>query len=290
MKPAKAGGSNVSKLANSFGTSSTTTTTTTPTSAASKPLSASAKKTAPPATSSSVPKQTNSAFSKQSVPKQSVPKQSVPKQSPPSNSANGIVSKQPAKNLSSSLAGTAGAPPRLGKRISNIRLDRELPILGPPQPLSKTVFTKYDTDKSGFISPDEFGFLVYDMGHALTEAELELAIKRLDSNGDGQISYEEFTIWWKQDERFAKLQLSEDELETLQEAVAVFSQYDVDRKGTIDSEKFKGLYDHLVSLNMTTKTLDSCMRDLDSDGNGEISFNEYVEWTIKTGATKVKLA
>jgi hypothetical protein len=36
--------------------------------------------------------------------------------------------------------------------------------------LSRRVFDKYDTDKSGSIRPEEFKFLCYDLGHHLSEA------------------------------------------------------------------------------------------------------------------------
>ena len=36
--------------------------------------------------------------------------------------------------------------------------------------------------------------MIYDMGHKLTEAELVAATLQLDKNGDGKISYDEFTV------------------------------------------------------------------------------------------------
>jgi len=35
--------------------------------------------------------------------------------------------------------------------------------------------------------------------------------------------------------------------------------------------------------------LDSCFKDLDTSADGEISFNEYVQWLVRIGATKVEL-
>lgn len=52
---------------------------------------------------------------------------------------------------------------------------------GPAPPLSKRVFDKYDHDKSGDISVTEFGNLCYEMGHFLSPAEIEMAVRRLDT-------------------------------------------------------------------------------------------------------------
>eukprot|EP01101_Sappina_pedata_P011484 TRINITY_DN772_c0_g1_i1.p1 TRINITY_DN772_c0_g1~~TRINITY_DN772_c0_g1_i1.p1 ORF type:complete len:213 (-),score=116.71 TRINITY_DN772_c0_g1_i1:119-757(-) len=195
------------------------------------------------------------------------------------------------QGLSASLGGVAGAP---GKKFAFVVPGKRLTLPAqndgtPKQPLSLSVFNKYDVDDNAAISPEEFRFLVYDMGHHLNEKELDFAFKRIDSNGDGQVSYDEFLKWWKNEERFQILQLTEQEQETLQEAIATFSQFDENRNGVISREEFAPLHAHLTALGLTTKSLETCLEDLDSDRNNEISFNEYVEWTIRIGATKVKL-
>jgi len=80
-------------------------------------------------------------------------------------------------------------------------------------PLSKRVFLKYDVDGSNSISFSEFRDLCSDFGYLLSDQELEMAIKLLDTNGDNVLQYEEFVKFWNNDERFNKLSLNEDELE-----------------------------------------------------------------------------
>jgi Ca2+-binding EF-hand superfamily protein len=50
------------------------------------------------------------------------------------------------------------------------------------------VFQHYDADASGFIDADEFAFLAYDLGVPLTDAEVDGAVKEIDTSGDGKIS------------------------------------------------------------------------------------------------------
>eukprot|EP01101_Sappina_pedata_P011524 TRINITY_DN7763_c0_g1_i1.p1 TRINITY_DN7763_c0_g1~~TRINITY_DN7763_c0_g1_i1.p1 ORF type:complete len:179 (+),score=85.43 TRINITY_DN7763_c0_g1_i1:31-567(+) len=173
------------------------------------------------------------------------------------------------------------------KRFSNLPI--ALPgIGGTTQALSKSVFNKYDTSNSGFISGGDFGFLCEDMGHKLSPQELAVAIKLLDHSGDGKISYDEFSKWWKSDSRFSNLQKSDAELVNLQESIATFQSFDKDHKGTICKEEFKPLHEHLVAIGVTDKTLENCLKDLDTDNNGVISFNEYVEWIARVGTLKPK--
>jgi len=60
----------------------------------------------------------------------------------------------------------------------------------------KTAFAKYDADGSGAIDKEELAELSKELGHELTEEELEKALKDLDLNGDGVIDVKEFSRWY----------------------------------------------------------------------------------------------
>eukprot|EP00833_Pecoramyces_ruminatium_P009022 jgi/Orpsp1_1/1183054/evm.model.c7180000083672.1 len=61
----------------------------------------------------------------------------------------------------------------------------------PRMPLSKIVFKKYDTDESGTINATEFRYMAYDLGYYISDKELEVAIKTVDSSGTGNITYDD---------------------------------------------------------------------------------------------------
>lgn len=44
----------------------------------------------------------------------------------------------------------------------------------------------------------------------------------------------------------------------------------------------------LTKHGLTTKTFDQCFRELDSDGSGHITYNEYIQWLIRIGSLKLK--
>ena len=64
------------------------------------------------------------------------------------------------------------------------------------KPLSRIMFDKFDTDGSGAIGKEEFKNLCYDLGHFLSDQELELGMQWLDKDGSGEIEYDEFVEWY----------------------------------------------------------------------------------------------
>ena len=62
----------------------------------------------------------------------------------------------------------------------------------------QALFLKYDKDRSGFLDKDELREALYEsIGAALTAGEVDHILSTLDSSGDGRITYEEFSLWWK---------------------------------------------------------------------------------------------
>lgn len=91
--------------------------------------------------------------------------------------------------------------------------------------VSQIVFKKYDEDGNG-ISTSEFRNLCYDLGHYLSEDELNMAIKFLDADGSGKIEYNEFQKWWRESNKWSKLELSDDQIRVLNQAATYFGYFD----------------------------------------------------------------
>ncbi|KAK3603078.1 hypothetical protein CHS0354_015773 [Potamilus streckersoni] len=56
----------------------------------------------------------------------------------------------------------------------------------------REAFRVFDKDGSGFISAAELSHAMTNLGEKLTEEDVEGMIREADTDGDGQISYEEF--------------------------------------------------------------------------------------------------
>jgi calcium-binding protein CML len=57
----------------------------------------------------------------------------------------------------------------------------------------KHLFKMFDRDGNGFITAAELAHSMAKLGHALTAEELTGMIKEADTDGDGRISFEEFS-------------------------------------------------------------------------------------------------
>ena len=56
----------------------------------------------------------------------------------------------------------------------------------------KEAFNKYDADGSGSISPEELRHVIAELGEDLASHEVDKLIKEADTDGDGDINYQEF--------------------------------------------------------------------------------------------------
>lgn len=59
-----------------------------------------------------------------------------------------------------------------------------------------TVFKKFDKDSSGKIDVSELKTVISELGGTISDDEATAAMKQLDSNGDGQCSFDEFKAFW----------------------------------------------------------------------------------------------
>jgi len=148
-------------------------------------------------------------------------------------------------------------------------------------PLSQRIFNKYDKDQDGSIGTNELHALCLEMGVMLNAEQLEVALKVMDSDGNGTIEFDEFEKWWNSEDRFGQMQRTPEEIEYLQGAYAKFVSFDKDGNGTIERDEFNDLHAMLVAEQYTNHAVDDDWADMDKDASGFISFAEYNEWLIE---------
>jgi len=148
-------------------------------------------------------------------------------------------------------------------------------------PLSQRIFNKYDTDQDGSIGTSELHALCLEMGVELNKEQLEVAVKVMDTDGNGTIEFDEFEKWWNSEDRFGKMQRTPEEIEYLQGAFAKFVSFDTDGNGTIERNEFDALHAMLVEEKYTSHGVEDDWADMDKDASGFISFAEYNEWLIE---------
>ena len=142
-----------------------------------------------------------------------------------------------------------------------------------PEIVLRSLFTKFDSDGSGTLTKNETSnFLINDLGFDNETAEECLLIH--DNDGSGTMSYEEFTTWLHSGEGTRQF----DDASTyykIHAAVEMFKKYDTDGKDSLDVTKFRKV---LEDMNEEAIDAEEAIKALDMDGNGVISFPEFLKW------------
>eukprot|EP00808_Paulinella_micropora_P004708 g65511.t1 len=147
--------------------------------------------------------------------------------------------------------------------------------------MSVIMFEKFDKDNSGHIDAGEFQQLCFSLGYALTQDESKYAFRTLDADNSGQLDKEEFREWWRKKDRLKMLKLDDAALQVRHAAADVFNEFDPKKEGHISTDNFADFYKHLVDNKLTTKSKEKCLEELDSNGDKNVQFGEYIAWLAK---------
>jgi calcium-dependent protein kinase len=130
----------------------------------------------------------------------------------------------------------------------------------------KKQFMAIDTDGNGVITVAELADALRAMGHGMIEEEVIELVKGIDIDGDGLVDYPEFLAATMQ----RNLANKEEYL------VNAFNYFDTNNKGVItkaDLVQFMGSEDQAQQV----------MMEVDSNGDGKISFDEFVAMMNRKG-------
>ena len=154
---------------------------------------------------------------------------------------------------------------------------------GKKPPMSRIIFDKYDSDSSNSISKEEFHTLCYGLGHFLEGEEFEAAWCEVESDGSGQLTYEEFSAWWSTNDRWSHLQLSDEEIENLHQVHSYFTYYDEECSGELDHREFEGVYKYMTESGYEMDVLENVLAEIDTTNDGLINYNEFIVWMVAVG-------
>ena len=106
---------------------------------------------------------------------------------------------------------------------------------------------------------------------------------RMDLDGTGEVSYDEFLKVWRTDSRFDALQLDESKQAVVHQLSELFRYFDADYSGELGVEEFRQLYDNLLSQGYSLGDFDATLAAVDKTGDGTVAFNEFMAWMIGMG-------
>lgn len=141
----------------------------------------------------------------------------------------------------------------------------------------RIVFNKFDTNKDGKISQDEYKSALRVMGgRNFKVSELDKAFQAADLDGDGFIDFEEFIKV-----HHAEGGVKKSEIE------GAFRVFDLDGNGKISAEELLEVMRRLGERS----NLEACrkmIRGVDADGDGLVNMDEFM--TMMTSSMKLVLA
>ncbi|CAH8875647.1 unnamed protein product [Trichobilharzia szidati] len=123
------------------------------------------------------------------------------------------------------------------------------------------LFKSLDTNGDGVVSRQELTTRLANAG--ISARRVQDLMKHLDINGDGFITIEEYK---------SALGLTK---EPAAEWRRLFIQIDQDRSGEIDANEMQKLFDE-AGMTVSRSVLDEWIREHDKDGNGKLSFEEFL--------------
>ena len=139
----------------------------------------------------------------------------------------------------------------------------------------RSLFSKYKTDKSNVLEKPEILYLLkQDMG--MSNHEADTCYMLIDKDGNGQVCFKEFLEWFRNEDALKNID-DKSRYSRIQVAIECFRAYDKDNSGTIDREEFA----QFIGSIGYPGVIDEVLAILDHDGNGVISFPEFLAWVSK---------
>lgn len=131
----------------------------------------------------------------------------------------------------------------------------------------EAIFKAMDLNNDGKLSMEEIQ-LGYDkhFGTPIDDEEVKRMFKEIDADGSGTIEYSEFLM----------ATMNESALVSQEKLRAAFKMFDKDGSGTISKDEIKEALGGLDE-----KIVDDIIKEVDSNGDGEISFEEFEKMMSK---------
>jgi len=108
-------------------------------------------------------------------------------------------------------------------------------------------------------------------GVIMTDDEIEKMFKSVDSDNSGFIDYSEFVV----------AAMNERQLTSIDKLQAAFKMFDKDGSGIISGDEIREVLG--AGCGIDTAEIDAIIASVDDDGDGEISFDEFVTMMRKIG-------
>lgn len=131
------------------------------------------------------------------------------------------------------------------------------------------VFLDMDQDGNGILDERELMEGFRRLGYKVSEDQARNIFRAIDVNSDGHVTFDEFLNCVKHVERSDPKAKKEAKLRR------AFKQMDLDDDGLLSEKELLDGLRH-AGYNISREQAKKLVKDLDKDGNGKISFEEFI--------------
>ncbi|VDN02228.1 unnamed protein product [Thelazia callipaeda] len=124
----------------------------------------------------------------------------------------------------------------------------------------------FDKENKGFIRATQVGQILRTMGQAFEERDLKQLIKEFDTDGSGEIEFEEFAAM------VASFVVEDDNAGLEEELREAFRLYDKEGNGYIAVSDLRDIL-RALDENVSEEELDEMIAEIDADGSGTVDFD-----------------
>jgi calcium-binding protein CML len=144
-------------------------------------------------------------------------------------------------------------------------------------------FEFFDLNGDGKLSLKELGKVVRSFGDDVKEEDLKMLIKRVDSDGDGELNLSEFIDLNTQAScSSAEFESSSEEAES-HALIAAFKKFDADKDGFISAEELHRVLGAFGDDRYSLEECQSMITSVDENGDHVMSLQEFQD-LMKDGA------
>lgn len=126
------------------------------------------------------------------------------------------------------------------------------------------VFNKYDTNKDGKISQEEYKLALKALDSGISDTEVAKAFQSIDSDGDGFVDFKEFMEMYNAGGGVKASDIQ-----------SAFQVFDLDGNGKISAEELSQVLKKLGE-GCSLKACRKMMKGVDTNGDGFIDINEFM--------------
>lgn len=133
----------------------------------------------------------------------------------------------------------------------------------------REAFSLFDRDGDGCINAKELGTVLRSLGQSPTVAEVDAMLRKADVAGAGVIDFG----------AFVQIMAHRAQQDTEEQVRQAFLTFDRDDKGGISAADIFNAMQHLGE-SLTMEQAEVIVEELDTDGDGLISFREFVDMML----------